>query len=214
MAQIVDSTVDYAIVGTNAGRPVVNTLSMYVGYDALGLAREEQCANIAGEVAAAWEAEILEFLPGGYTAERIEWVDLGESNGSTGESTGGGSWSWPSSGRGGGGDPYAALVANLVTKATTRRRGQRPGRWYLAPQAESYMSGNNIAPARITTMQTHCDNFLDMVTSNDALPELSQWFPVVTHFPGGTEVGSWTKITALQVRGRVSSQRRRGRIDA
>lgn len=207
MPLLVPNVVRCTIHGTYFGAPVANIMDFFVAEGFNGGTREEACETVAGNVLYTWATEMLPALNANYVMQSVSWVDLSEVNGSVGSVTSRGAVTLPLSGQIVG-EGYAQNVATLVTKHTVARRGERPGRMFLVPPGESFVEGSFITTAHVTTLNTALEDFLTEVTVDVGTPDIA--YPVVVHAQN-LVAGTSSRITALTVRRRVSSQRRRNR---
>lgn len=206
----------YTVNGTYLGRPVANVIDMVV-LDGVGpTTRSEAIDDVAGDIIDAWDQHVLSWVNTGYIADNVSWVDLTSEDGETGSKQDTTDTSWPRDGDSGG-DPYAASVAALVTKATSSARGQRNGRLFIAGLDESFVSGNLIDATVAVGIQTELDQFTEALTETGVVATY-ECFPTVVHTKNtGTvanpviEYVSNTQISSFRLERRVASQRRRNR---
>ena len=166
----------------------------------------------AQAVGDAWKAYIVPNMLDNYSYEGISWVNLNSADGDTGFYPPSVIGSNVGGGTNGASQPATAV---LVQKTGGNGRGQRKGRMYLPPPAESAIDENGfLDPAQRTNLQTAVRRFLSMSESGTGTPAFDLH---VVHFssprpPRGTpdtRVGTSSKVLDLFVEDRVATQRRR-----
>lgn len=213
MAQlIVPNVCRFTIEGSYLGAPCFNILDVYLPADGT-MARGQACSAMAEIVLDAWAEEILPVMKGQYTAEAVSWLDLDSATGSTGSTTRGSGgdgpyYTWPMPGAIGG-EAYTGAVATLVRKRSIASRGQRQGRMFLPPPGEADMSGNTIGAPYLSALNTALGMFLSKLS--DPAEDIGSAALVTVHDPAGIAGPTWTEVTGLSARERVSTQRRRNR---
>lgn len=216
MALVAPDVVRFSINGTYLGRPAVNVLDMVVQENGLEEDREDAIQDTAGQIINVWVEEMMDFFNEAYTFDNVSWVDLNSTDGTTGTLGSTSTHTLPETGNIVD-SPYAGSVAVLVTKVTTSRRGQRPGRWFLTPPGETAIQGNNLLNTFLVLLQEALSTTLERLTETSSIPAVN-YFPTVIHTENtGTPTNPVivyrgnTQITNLVPAGRVSSQRRRNR---
>lgn len=203
---LVPSTAQYTVRGTYLGRDCDNTLAI-CRPEPGSLPRDEQVKVDAEAVLAAWSTDMRPCFTSSYTMKSVHYVDMSSTSGVTGEVSASTdpAVSWPLNGSGGGGGhPLPGNVSVMVTKATSRRRNERPGRFYFAPPGETWSNGNGLEPTGVTNIQTNADNFL---TYLNGLIGATAFIAVVSKATATTGVAR--PITALIVSPTFATQRRR-----
>lgn len=170
----------YSIIGSwSNGRPVVTTMeALVVGNEAGTRAQEiEQHATV---VASAWETHMMSRFTDNYSAAQLDYLDLDSLNGPTGTVFG----SLPATGSQVGSStvPQVAVLATKIIGGTTR--GNRSGRFFLPPPAESQIDENGeLIGAEFTALNTALQNFYDATTMLSVPPFISVANLVVVQWP-------------------------------
>ena len=207
--QMVDM-VRYAITGRwSNGRPVVNILDMSVranpsapGWPFTDEDRSSWVEEKALDVADNWAEHVVDQLTNTYTFEGVGWVDLNSANGTTG-------FVAPTGGPVVGGQAAASSPPQntlLVSKIENgRRRGTRPGRWYVSGLPEGEVDGNGIvAGNHVTGMNTRFELFRQGVEDQGIADDV--WsVPVVIH----ESTQSAGEITRFETSTKIGKQGRR-----
>lgn len=216
MALIAPDVVRFNINGSYLGRPCVNVLDMVVQPDDSGEGRDQAIIDTAGQIINVWCEEMLDFFTQSYSFDSVSWVDLNSEDGFVGVRTSTDTNTLPDLGNII--QPaYSGAVATLVTKETSSRRGQRPGRWFLAPPGEDAVNGNFLVGTYLEALNTALSEVVERLTETGIALGIN-YFPTVIHtrntgtptnpnivYEGNTQV---TNFSAAQ---RVSTQRRRNR---
>ena len=213
MAQlIVPDVCRYTIEGSYLGAPCFNILDTYLPADGL-MTRPEAVAAMAEVVLDAWSDFVLPVMKSQYTAEAVSWLDLDSATGTTGSTTRGSTADgpyaiWPKTGEIGG-EAYTGAVATLVRKRSVATRGQRQGRMFLPPPGEADIAGNTIGAPYLAALNTALGEVV-YTLANPPTP-IGSAALVTVHDPAGAAAPTWTEVTELSARDRVSTQRRRNR---
>lgn len=201
MPLVVPNVVRATINGRYLGNTMANVLDVYV--NEVGAGRPIQIQRAMEDLGTYWDTKVVQQASNAYTALSIDWVDLTDANGLTGSLSSGPAFAYPAVGKLTGA-PYAGNVATLVKKATESRRGERPGRMFLAPMTETDIADGIINASRLGPLNTALDEFLTNMTTED-------WHLVVVHSTASASVGTSTQVTGLAADPKVSTQRRRWR---
>lgn len=214
---VAPNTVRFSIIGSYLTKPCINTLDMVVIDDrGLDQDRHEAILDAANALLDGWAEFVTPLAQESYAFNEVRWIDLDTPTGETGSLSSTGTYSLPENGAGSG-EPYTAAVAVLVTKQTSRQRGLRTGRFFLAPPDETNITGNILSPAFLSLANGNLGDFLEAITETGDLTDYYH-FPTVVHTrnagtpsaPNIVYAGN-TQITSLDMNGRVSTQRRRNR---
>lgn len=204
MAQLsVDNVVRYTIKGRwSSGRPIVNLMDMHVEGAALGSTRDDQIVAVAEDVRNAWQDHIIPNISSSYTMEGVDYLDMNGLNGIVGSVL-------PDVTRplvgGQQTDSNAPNVSAVIEKQTGGgRRGEKPGRMFLAGLGDARVDNNGIILA--IWRQQLDEAFQDFLESIDdgGVAEVPH-YPVVVHVKSETA----TRVTGFVTQPIIGQQRRR-----
>lgn len=213
MAQlIVPNVCRFTIEGSYLDAPCFNILDVYLPANGT-MERPEACGAMAKVVLDAWSDCILPVMKGQYTAVAVSWLDLASATGTTGSTTSGSgddgpATTWPKPGTIGG-EAYTGAVATLVRKRSMAVRGERQGRMFLPPPGEADITGNSIGAPYLSALNTALGELLYQL--GDTSEDIGTAALVTVHDPASAVVPTWSPVTELSARERVSTQRRRNR---
>lgn len=207
----------FTFVGTYLDKPCLNVLDMVINQQSPGIyPRSDGIEEAANTLLDAWAEEVAVLSQQSYEFTELRWIDLDSEDGEVGSLTATGSNTLPVSGEGSG-EPYTAAVAMLVTKVTSRQRGLRQGRMFLAPADEQNITGNLLSGPFLAVANANLSNFVERITETAVIAD-HNYFPTVVHTRNeGTAQNpeivyvNNTQITDFQMSARVSTQRRRNR---
>lgn len=203
MAQtIIQQVTRFSYIGqwTN-NRPVVNIIDVAWDEDGTGLSRPEAIESVAEDVRNAWQDHIVGALTDNYTFLRVNWVDLDNANGSVGSIAADPGRPDQGTGAGPSAPPSQCLQVN---KITTRTRGARAGRWFLAGLTDAAIEENGqIGQSTIDAFNSLLDDYLESVSDVGGLA--IDKAPVVISVTQG--VGN--RITSMECAPLVAYQGRR-----
>lgn len=216
MPLVVNGVCRFTINQSMEGNDIANVLDMFIDTTGSSMAREDAIIDQAGVLVENWAGDLLVFQSNQLTFDSVSWVDLDESDGSTGMTTTGGSITLPDPG----GSATGALptnVAGLVRKnLATTGRGFRSGRMFLAGLVESQTTvgnGNLIEPANITTLNAGLASFLGDINQDGTTSTYDSRL-VVVHITsrdadGRPLTGDSREVGSLIIDQLLATQRRR-----
>jgi len=180
------------------GIPVENVLHFFTGETP---ATPSVLVDLASNFAVSWSSNIMPFLSDQYIAKEVHVIDLTSSSGAVATDT---------TLAGSAGDLSGlALPGNIafcVSLRTALRGRSFRGRIFYCGLVEPDVSGNDVAPARITTLVDGTNGIrTDMATAGFQQVIVS----LVTGGVPRVEGEPTVVTTALAVRNIVSTQRRR-----
>lgn len=127
MPIVAPSVCRYTVVGTLAGQDCQNIFDVAITDEDIGVSRNEQIAEVAGDLLNQWSDHVLPLLVNQYTANEVRWVDLDTADGGTGSISSTDGSDWPQSGARAvpplPNNTYAKLVKNLEGKTRLQRNG-------------------------------------------------------------------------------------------
>lgn len=216
LIRVVNGVARYSIESTLLGKPHVNVMDIKIDTTGSVLSRAECVEEQATILRDEWASEVLPLLVDDLVLTGVSWVDIDDTDGSTGSV---GVSGVPDTSGDDAGAPLVPNTAALVKKLTTSQRGHRNGRMYIGGLNETLVSAAGIIDVTFAgTLQAGLDAFkTDSEQDGSGPGGWSSQF-VVTHFPpipdpipsgDTTFVGESSVVSALQLDPIVATQRRR-----
>lgn len=209
MPLIVDGVCRYTFNGLIMDRPFANIMDMQIDTTGSTASRGDAIYDCAGNMLNAWVSYIAPRVVGECSLTSISWTDLDSLTGVTGERSSTSETTLPVSG-GASSATSPGSVSVLVTKQTQSQRGARNGRWYQTGISEDAAQGQNLGTSVRDAWQTAFDSFLTQINDEPfGVFEYEKRAVVVHTTADQPDIGTFTAVEALNVGGRLATQRRR-----
>ena len=221
MALVAPNVCRYSTLGTYAGGNWASVIDLRPTIVSGPLPdRPEVCNAMGARLAFAWVAGFRQRMSDKAVIQRIDWVDLDSTEGSTG-TVGAVGLPLPATGQSSS-SGMPGNVACRVRKNAAGPRGSRPGSIYVVglPEDQTDLANpRDMSPAGVSAWQTAANNFMSTLETpieHDAGEYIARMVVVRTTTPPGDPSGepeyrATSSVTSLSVQARIASQRRRQR---